>query len=311
MAQSVDRMRDGQASYTSRFVLFLRALMTNSPETHIFHDPVAERLLSPLERRLAHRRWVYRLMARGLRRRPQQLGFMATILLRARFGEEELARAIDTQGVRQYVILGAGWDTFAWRRPDLMDRLTVFELDHPATQQAKRDRLAREGFPAPDNLVFVPIDFTTQSLGARLQECGFDSALPTFVNWMGVTYYLPKAVVEGVFRELHTLCAGGVSVAFDYADAGLRAYVDSRSASFQSRWRRRLMERVLRQVGEPFRSLLDAKTLPAWCAALGYELQQNLSSKQLRDYLPPEQMGPFVPRGLVYLALAHSQAHVA
>jgi methyltransferase (TIGR00027 family) len=272
---------------------------------------VAERLLSPLGRRLAHRRWVYRLMARGFRRQPQQLGFMATILLRARFGEDELARAMSTQGVRQYVILGAGWDTFAWRRPDLMDRLTVFELDHPATQQAKRDRLAREGFPAPDNLVFVPIDFTTQSLGARLRECGFDPALPTFVNWMGVTYYLPKAVVEGVLRELHTLCTGGVSVAFDYADAGLRAYVDSQSASFQSRWRRRLMERVLRQVGEPFRSLLDAKTLPAWCAALGYELQQNLSSKQLRDYLPPEEMGPFVPRGLVYLALAYSKPHVA
>jgi O-methyltransferase involved in polyketide biosynthesis len=121
-----------------------------------------------------------------------------------------------------------------------------------------------------------------------------------------VTYYLPVSVVEGVLRELHTLCTGGVSVAFDYADAGLRAYVDSRSASFQSRWRRRIMERVLRQVGEPFRSLLDAKTLPAWCAALGYELKQNLSSKQLRDYLPPEEMGPLVPRGLVYLALAHS-----
>ena len=311
MAQGVDRMRAGQASYTSRFVLFLRALTTNSPETHIFHDPVAERLLSPLGRRLAHRRWVYRLMAWGFRRQPQQLGFMATILLRARFGEEELARAMDTRGVRQYVILGAGWDTFAWRRPDLMDRLTVFELDHPATQQAKRDRLAREGLPAPDNLVFVPIDFTTQSLATRLQESGFDPKLPTFVNWMGVTYYLPLPVVEGVLRELHTLCAAGVSVAFDYADAGLRAYVDSRSASLRSRWRRRLMERVLRQVGEPFRSLLDAKTLPAWCAALGYELQQNLSSKQLRDYLPPEEMGPFVPRGLVYLALAHSQAHAA
>jgi methyltransferase (TIGR00027 family) len=299
-------MRDGQASYTSRFVFFLRALMTHSPETHIFHDPVAERLLSPLGRRLAHRRWVYRLMARRIRRQPQQMGFMATILLRARFGEDELERAMDAEGVRQYVILGAGWDTFAWRRPELMQRLQVFELDHPATQRAKRDRLAREGFPAPDNLVFVPIDFTTQSLGTRLKESGFDPALPTFVNWMGVTYYLPKAVVEEVFRELHTLCAGGVSVAFDYADAGLRAYVDSQSASFQSRWRRRIMDRAVARVGEPFKSQLDAKTLPAWFAARGYELKKNLSSKQLRDYLPHEEMGPFVPRGLVYLALAHS-----
>ncbi len=65
------------------------------------------------------------------------------------------------------------------------------------------------------------------------------------------------------------------------------------------------------RVGEPFRSLLDAKTLPAWFAALGYELQQNLSCKQLRDYLPPEEMGPIVPRGLVYLALVHSPAHAA
>jgi methyltransferase (TIGR00027 family) len=218
---------------------------------------------------------------------------------------------MDTEGVRQYVILGAGWDTFAWRRSDLMDRLQVFALDHPATQRAKRERLTREGFPAPDNLVFVPIDFTTQSLSERLQASGFDPALPTFVNWMGVTYYLPKAVVEGVFRELHALCAGGVSVAFDYADAGLRAYVDSQAASFQSRWRRRIMDRAVARVGEPFKSQLDAKTLPAWFGALGYELKQNLSSKQLRDYLPPEEMGPFVPRGLVYLALVHSQAHAA
>ena len=299
-------MRNGQASFTSRFVLFLRALMTNSPQTRIFHDPMAEHLLSPLGRRLAQRRWVYRLMALGFHRQPRQMGFMATILMRARFGEEELARAMDTQGVRQYVILGAGWDTFAWRRPDLMERLQVFELDHPATQQAKRNRLIREGFPIPEHLVFVPIDFTTQSLSARLQESGFDPAQPTFVNWMGVTYYLPKAVVEGVFRELHTLCTGGVSVAFDYADAGLRAFVDSQSASFQSRWRRRIMERFLRVAGEPFKSLLEAKTLPEWFAALGYELRQNLSCKEMREYLPREDMGPFVPRGLVYLALAIS-----
>jgi methyltransferase (TIGR00027 family) len=187
-----------------------------------------------------------------------------------------------------------------------MDRLTVFELDHPATQQAKRDRLAREGFPAPDNLVFVPIDFTTQSLSARLKESGFDPALPTFVNWMGVTYYLPVSVVEGVLRELHGLCHGGVSVAFDYLDASVRALMARQPQSLRIRLRRQIGMRVWRRFGEPFQSVLDAAALPDWFQTLGYELRQNLSSEQQCHYLPAEELGIFVPRGLIHLALAHS-----
>ncbi|MES1992069.1 MAG: class I SAM-dependent methyltransferase [Pseudomonadota bacterium] len=299
-------MRDGQASFTSRMVMFYRALAAHNPTIGIFNDSVAEQLLSPRGQRIVRRPRTYRFMARLFRRRPRLKGALASLLLRARFSEDELARAMETEGVRQYVILGAGWDTFAWRRPELMARLRVFELDYPATQAAKRDRLTERGLTTPANLVFVPIDFTTQSLSARLQESGFDPALPTFVNWMGVTYYLPLPVVEGVFRELRALCAGGVAVAFDYMDAQVRELIARQPKTFAIRLRRRIGLRIWRRIGEPFHTLLDASQLSDWLHTLGYDLRESLTQETKRDYLPPEEMGSYVPSGWMNIALAHS-----
>lgn len=299
-------MRDGQASFTSRMVMFVRALAAHGPGVEIFNDSLAEQLLNARGQRIVRRPRTYRFMARLFRRRPRIKGALASLLLRARFAEDELARAMETDGVRQYVILGAGWDTFAWRRPDLMARLRVFELDYPATQAAKRDRLSERGLPVPANLAFVPIDFTIQSLSARLQESGFDPGVPTFVNWMGVTYYLPLPVVEGVFRELRGLCAGGVAVAFDYMDARIRELLARQPGSFATRLRRRIGLRIWRRIGEPFHTLLDANQLSEWLRALGYELRKNLTRETKRAYLPAEEMGSYVPGGWMNIALAQS-----
>jgi len=304
-------MRDGQASFTSRMVMFFRALAAHDPAIGIFNDSVAERLLSPRGQRIVRRPRTYRSMARLFRRRPRLKEAFSALLLRARFAEDELARAMETEGVRQYVILGAGWDTFAWRRPDLLARLRVFELDYPATQAAKQSRLAERGLATPENLVFVPIDFTTQSLSTRLQEFGFDPALPTFVNWMGVTYYLPLPVVEGVFRELRALCAGGVAVAFDYMDAQVRELIARQPKTLLRRLRRRIGLRIWRRIGEPFHTLLDASHLSEWLRTLGYELRKNLPRETKRGYLPPEEMGSYVPGGWMNIALAHSLAREA
>ena len=160
-------MREGKGSFTSRAVMFFRALAVRA-EIPIFQDTIAEQLLNARGRRILNRPRTYRIMERLFRRRPKLKKFLAALLLRARFAEDELVRAMDREGVRQYVILGAGWDTFAWRRTDLMDRLRLFELDHPDTQAAKRARLAERGLVAHPNQVFVPIDFTTQSLSERL-----------------------------------------------------------------------------------------------------------------------------------------------
>ena len=299
-------MRDGQPSFTSRMVMFFRALAAHDPTIGIFNDSLAEQLLNARGQRIVRRPRTYRSMARLFRRRPRLKEAFSALLLRARFAEDELARAMEAGGVRQYVILGAGWDTFAWRRPELMARLRVFELDYPATQAAKRDRLTERGLATPANLAFVPIDFTTQSLSARLQESGFDPALPTFVNWMGVTYYLPLPVVEGVFRELRALCAGGVAVAFDYMDAQVRELIARQPKTLLRRLRRRIGLRIWRRIGEPFHTLLDASQLPEWLRTLGYELRKNLTRETKRDYLSPEEMGSYVPDGWMNIALAHS-----
>ena len=300
-------MREGKGSFTSRAVMFFRALAVRA-EIPIFRDTIAEQLLNARGRRILNRPRTYRIMARLFRRRPKLKNFLAALLLRARFAEDELALAMDREGIRQYVILGAGWDTFAWRRTDLMDRLRLFELDHPDTQAAKRARLAERGLAAHPNQVFVPIDFTTQSLSERLLAEGFDPAVPTFVNWMGVTYYLPKLVVEGVFRELEDLCAGGVMIAFDYMDTSLLELARRRPRSLGDRLRRAIGLRIWRRLGEPFHTWLDLDELPQWFDGLGYDIQINLTRRAKHAYLPPQDLGGYEPGGGMNIALVRSRS---
>lgn len=300
-------MREGKGSFTSRAVMFFRALAVRA-EIPIFKDTIAEQLLNARGRRIVNRPRTYRFMARLFRRRPRLKQLLAALLLRARFAEDELVRAMDREGVRQYVILGAGWDTFAWRRPDLMARLRVFELDHPATQAAKRARLAERGLTDHPNQIFVPIDFTAQSLSARLLAEGFDPAVPTFVNWMGVTYYLPKPVVEGVFRELAALCSSGVMIAFDYSDTSVLELAKTRPKTVGVRLRRAVAGAVWRRIGEPFHTWLDLDGLPQWFDGMGYDIQINLTRRAKCEYLPPEALGGYEPGGGMNIALVRSRS---
>ena len=110
-----------------------------------------------------------------------------SLLSRARYTEDTLEKAI-RQGVKQYIILGAGMDTFAFRRPDLMERLEVFEIDHPATQEFKLHRLAELGWKHPAKLHFIPIDFTKESLVTALtRSSSYDPKVKSLFSWLGVT----------------------------------------------------------------------------------------------------------------------------
>ncbi|WP_158794284.1 class I SAM-dependent methyltransferase [Granulicella sp. L60] len=119
--------------------------------------------------------------------RPFSVGLRAFLVARSRYAEDTLAAAI-AGGVTQYVLLGAGLDTFAHRNPH--PGLRVFEVDHPATQQWKRELLASTSLPTPLNLTYVPIDFEHQSLPEQLQAAGFDPHTPSFFAWLGVVPYL-------------------------------------------------------------------------------------------------------------------------
>ncbi|MFI6702198.1 class I SAM-dependent methyltransferase [Streptomyces sp. NPDC050509] len=168
------------------------------PPPHVFEDEIGLRLAAPDD---------------GWRRRPDMdpdatRGFRAAIVARARFIEdlvEEQAR----HGVTQYVVLGAGLDTFAQRRPELAARLRVFEIDRPGPQAWKRHRLTELGYGVPDRLRLVPVDFETQEdWWSHLSTAGFDPGRPAVVVSTGVTQYLTEEATTATLRRLAGLAPG-------------------------------------------------------------------------------------------------------
>jgi methyltransferase (TIGR00027 family) len=163
-----NRVRAGEPSRTAFNVALLRAAHQLLDEPIVLDDPVALSIIGP-DAEAAMRADPFQYndpIARGLR---------AALVVRSRFAEEELARAV-AMGVRQYVVLGAGFDTFAYRNPDAA--LQVYEVDHPSTQQWKRQMLEQAGIPVPGNLTFAPVDFEQSSLAQGLDEAGFRSDRP-------------------------------------------------------------------------------------------------------------------------------------
>ena len=148
-------------------------------------------------------------------------------LCRAAYTEQALKAAAQT-GTRQYVILGAGMDTFAFREPEFLSKYRVFEVDHPLTQADKLERIARAGWTVPDNLAFVPVDFTKDGLTERLIAAGFDPSVKSFFSWLGVTYYLLAEAIDTMLSALSGLCADGSTLVFDYPDEDFFAAPEKR-----------------------------------------------------------------------------------
>lgn len=193
---------------------------------------------------------------------------------RARLAEDALEEAV-RRGIGQYVILGAGMDTFAFRRPD-MERLRVFELDHPVTQAFKRSRLEELGWEIPARLRFEPVDLARESLAGALSRAGYDRALPSFFSWLGVTMYLTREEVLATLRAVAESAPAGSEVVFDYFDAD--AFVPGRS----SRRMVAAMEYTRRQ-GEPMKSGLDPAALAADLVPLGLRLREDLGPAEMEE----------------------------
>ncbi len=171
----------------------------------VFDDPVAVPILG-------------KTYAEELRRtptrpdRPFSVALRAFLVARSRYAEDNLARAA-AHGVTQYVLLGAGLDTFAHRNP--YPGLRVFEVDHPATQQWKRDLLDAHRIPPPSRLIYAPVDFERQSLPEQLLDAGFNPAVPTFFAWLGVVPYLTLAAFRSTLAFIAARPAGS-GLVLDY-----------------------------------------------------------------------------------------------
>jgi len=277
-------------SRTAVRVALLRALHAENDEPRIFNDCLAGKLITLDERTDFERIVIAALgefrpeidvsnlapascMREGLRAATTQ----ELMIARARFTEDHLLSCVE-RGVSQYVILGAGLDTFALRRADLEDRLTVFEIDHPATQEFKRARLAAAGLACPPNLHFLPADFERENVFDVLLRSPYRSDRAAFFSWAGVTYYLLSETVFGVLRSIRRAAAPGSCVVFDYID--LEAF-DPLKASARIR---AIMERV-QQLGEPMITGFDPDRLPEALAAIGFRIVEALSpEEQLNRY---------------------------
>lgn len=172
------------------------------PPPHVFEDEVGLRLAAP------DPGW----RERGDMHPQGTAPFRASIVARARFIEDVVVEQAG-RGVGQYVILGAGLDTFAQRRPEVASRLRVFEIDQPGTQAWKRQRLIELGFGVPAWLHFVPVDFEAgQSWRQRLAAEGFDAAQPAVLASTGVSMYLTREANATTLRQIATLAPGSTLI---------------------------------------------------------------------------------------------------
>ncbi len=189
-----------EASRTALGVAALRAAhRVMDAEPWILDDPIAIRLLeADLHAHLLDPARLQRPLARGLR---------SHVLLRSRVAEERLETAC-LAGLRQCVMLGAGYDTFAYRQPGWASALRIFEVDHPTSQAAKRERVRMADLEVPANLVHAPVDFERISLADGLRLAGFDASLPTFFSWLGVTMYLTRPAIESILGFVASLPQG-------------------------------------------------------------------------------------------------------
>jgi methyltransferase (TIGR00027 family) len=184
--------------------------------------------------------------------RPFSVALRAFLVARSRYAEDNLARAV-SQEVTQYVLLGAGLDTFAHRNP--YPRLRVFEVDHPATQQWKRELLETGSLPTPANLTYVPVDFERESLPEQLYSAGFNPQVPTFFAWLGVVPYLTLEAFRSTIDFISARPAGS-GVVLDY--------VQPRSAlPFLEKLAHDSLAARVQLAGEPFRLFFSPPEIAA------------------------------------------------
>ncbi len=254
-------MQTGRASRTALRVAQRRAVHQVLDQPCVLTDPIAIPLLGPEFSYDAVREM-----------HPFSRVFRAFMAARSRYAEDRLAACV-ALGVLQYVILGAGLDTYAYRNP--FPQLRVFEVDFPATQEWKRSLLAAAAIAPPANLTFVPLDFEHMTLAASLAGRGFDSTMPAFFGWLGVVPYLTLAAFRATLETIAALPAG-TAVSFDYA-------VSPHALSVLHRMTFRALARRVAKAGEPFQLLFTPEQLDAEFAGAGLNRSEQLGGAELND----------------------------
>jgi methyltransferase (TIGR00027 family) len=263
-------MRVGQHSRTADFTAAGRAAHLRYDRPIVFDDPFAIHFTSRGWRWIVGNPVLYRLVVRY---RPIVRATRGTVVARARYTEDRLRSAI-VAGVEQYVILGAGLDSFAWRRADLVPHLKIFEIDHPASQLAKRHRIDVMGLSTPKNLEWVASDLARESVADALARSSYRREARSLFSMLGTVQYLPRDAVMNTLRSIAITASPGSELVVSYhqpistLDPKLRPAVD------------RFMRSCARK-GEPFVSFFESVEFTAAVCGLGYVLIENCSPRDI------------------------------
>ncbi|HIJ64815.1 MAG TPA: class I SAM-dependent methyltransferase [Candidatus Hydrogenedentes bacterium] len=274
-------MLPGTVSRTALGTAAGRAIESYRPEKdRLFEDRFAMAFLPLAYRAIVRLMRVPVLGAALLAKRERQFpGITGNLLCRTRFIDDAFREAV-ARGFQQAAILGAGFDSRAYRIPGA-DRIPVFEIDHPSTQVWKRARLERMHGELPAHVTFVPIDFERQELGEEMAAAGFQTGAKTFVIWEGVTQYIPAEAVDATFRYISRVVAPGSRIVFTYIHRGL---IDG---SVRMEGAQKLLS-ALKRLGEPWVFGIDPADLSHYLAARGLMLVEDVGAVDYQArYLDP------------------------
>ena len=259
-------MKKNQSSITAQGSAFARALESSRPAgERVCYDPLARQMLSPAFYLLCRLSVGY-----GEKRAPGVMGYLAA---RTRYIDDYVQSCI-ADGIEQLVILGAGLDSRAYRFEPLKQRVQVFEVDHPATQQDKIEKVKKVLKTLPDHVTYIPIDFNTETMG-KLFAFGYNSRLKTLFIWEGVTYYLAADAVDSTLEFVRKNSGQGSSIIFDYVYTS--ALTTARKRGEVAR-----MQRYSRFTGEGLIFGIEEGKVEEFLSRRGYTQIKNATSEDFK-----------------------------
>jgi len=255
-------MDESTPSRTALMTSLIRALHSHYDSAPLLDDPWGDRLV-PESARGELRQYILAAMDSDARaaalRAPDSIlddylrAFDAIVVIRSRYTEDALKEAVE-RGTRQYVLIGAGFDSFALRRPAFSKDVEIFEIDHPATQTLKLERIKECGIPLPRSVHFIAANLASESLEAVLDRSPFRRGEPAFFSWLGVTPFLTREANLATLRAVATCGARGSKLVFTYTDQ------KEFNSDFGSELLRKLRT-LMASMGEPIVSGFDPKEL--------------------------------------------------
>ncbi|MFE8699921.1 class I SAM-dependent methyltransferase [Cytobacillus sp. FJAT-54145] len=280
-------MKQNESSVTSLVSAFSRAYHSMYDTPKVFDDYIARDLITGEEfsgisnNMIQGIQFFNHKVAHELHGKPNeilkwvtQVQLSPTPLARAAYCEKVLLNEL-ALGVKQYVILGAGLDTFSFRHPELENTLRIYEIDHPASQEFKKNRLEEKQFNIPQNLHFVPMDFTQELSYQSLIDAGFENK-KTFFSLLGVSYYLTKEKILSLIEHLFSIVPDGSSIVFDYADENL-----FHEKGFSNR-----VENIVKMAsvgGEPMKSCFTFEEIENMLHQSGLLIYKHLSPAEINE----------------------------